>query len=446
MARHHVQHPPDTAGRAVRADPGAGEARRGDRPPCDADHGRGGEAARRADLHRCPALFDRGIPDRALRRRTAYAAGSERPPRRRETRSSTISTRRRASSRSRSPTCSAAYAQAAHGRAGHPPSASRHPRRAPRAGRTRKASLHRHRRRRPGSVTSIATSGSSAAIAANDPRHVFAQMSAATEEERHDPDRPGAPIGKPPNGLREARRQVVEIGELDREIGRLGAHPLRRRAGKVRPTVGRGRRGRAGRSQVSPIDVMGASGTASIPTYSCRAPRTYRFILFHYINRDIRWSLDYMGAMLRVPLRQFDSKLVDAAGRAVPRPDAALPARRADRGRVSPAAPAKTASTSRSTRRCCGSRFPTASSPRRSFACSPALPASMTEATAISRRGRTSSSTGRASKTCPIFSRSSPPSRCTRSRPAAIASATRRPTRSREWPPTRSSILGRGPS
>ena len=68
----------------------------------------------------------------------------------------------------------------------------------------------------------------------------------------------------------------------------------------------------------------------------------------------------------------------------------------------------------------------------------------MTEATAISPRGRTSSTTGRASRTCPTSSRCSPPSRCTRSRPAATASATSRAIRSRAWPPTRSSTRGRG--
>ena len=57
----------------------------------------------------------------------------------------------------------------------------------------------------------------------------------------------------------------------------------------------------------------------------------------------------------------FDSTLVDAPGGPVSRPDAAIPARRADRGRVSPVAPARTASISRSMRRCFGSPFPTAS-------------------------------------------------------------------------------------
>ena len=47
---------------SLRADTGSGKARRADRAPRDRDHGRAGHAARRADLHRCAPLLDRGVP------------------------------------------------------------------------------------------------------------------------------------------------------------------------------------------------------------------------------------------------------------------------------------------------------------------------------------------------------------------------------------------------
>ncbi len=63
-----------------------------------------------------------------------------------------------------------------------------------------------------------------------------------------------------------------------------------------------------------------------------------------------------------------------------------------------------------------------------------------TAATAISRRGRTSSSTGRRSRICPTFWPSSRASRCMRSRPREIASATSPPTISPAPRPTKSPI------
>ena len=118
-----------------------------------------------------------------------------------------------------------------------------------------------------------------------------------------------------------------------------------------------------------------------------------------------------------------------------------------DGGRVPPAAPAKRplypearadAAGGDPVRICCRPR---------SCARSPISPASMTAATVISPPARTSSSTGRASRTRRRFSRElATGRRCTRSRPPAIACATSRATR---WPAlraTRSSIRARGPS
>ena len=82
----------------------------------------------------------------------------------------------------------------------------------------------------------------------------------------------------------------------------------------------------------------------------------------------------------------------------------------------------------------------------RSCACSRTSPASMTAVTAISPRARTSSSTGRGSRTCRRSSPNSRRSRCTRSRPAATACATRPATRSPASRPTRSSIRAPGAS
>ena len=72
--------------------------------------------------------------------------------------------------------------------------------------------------------------------------------------------------------------------------------------------------------------------------------------------------------------------------------------------------------------------------------------ASTTAATATSPRGRTSSITGSSWRTRPTSSPIWRRSRCTRSRPAATASATSRPTSSRAPPPTRSPIRGPGPN
>ncbi len=91
--------------RAVRA---ACRARSGWSRRCSARarrHGRADRAARRAALHRCAPLRRGRHSDRAVRRRAAHARGGERPPRRREAASSTISTRRPRSSRSRCSSC-----------------------------------------------------------------------------------------------------------------------------------------------------------------------------------------------------------------------------------------------------------------------------------------------------------------------------------------------------
>jgi len=50
--------------------------------------------------------------------------------------------------------------------------------------------------------------------------------SAATEEERHDPERSGAPGHELPDRLLETRRKVVEIGQFNGKIGRRGAKTL----------------------------------------------------------------------------------------------------------------------------------------------------------------------------------------------------------------------------
>ena len=96
------------------------------------------------------------------------------------------------------------------------------------------------------------------------------------------------------------------------------------------------------------------------------------------------------------------------ARRAVSRPDAALP-RRASCPRTSSArCGCRTASTSSGMRRCCGSRSPTGCCRRGSCARSRTSRATTTAATATSPRARTSSSTGRGSKTCPTSSPSWP--------------------------------------
>ena len=77
-----------------------------------------------------------------------------------------------------------------------------------------------------------------------------------------------------------------------------------------------------------------------------------------------------------------------------------------------------------------------------SCACSATSRANTTRATAISRRARTSSSTGRRCPTCRRSWPISPASRCTPSRPRATASATSPPTISPALPPTRSPIRG----
>ena len=94
------------------------------------------KAARRADLHGCAALFDRGHSDGALRRRTAYAARGERPPRRRE-------------AEARRSLQGDAGRGAGLSRTSSAPSSCPLARRAPRASRTRRASAARRRRLPP---------------------------------------------------------------------------------------------------------------------------------------------------------------------------------------------------------------------------------------------------------------------------------------------------------
>ena len=116
--------------------------------------------------------------------------------------------------------------------------------------------------------------------------------------------------------------------------------------------------------------------------------------------------IDYMGATLGVSLRQLRRQPGGAPGRPVPRPDAALPARRADsEDEFRPL-------------RLENGLYIQKHAPMLRVAipyglvsvdaapdARPHFAASMTEATAISRRARTFSSTGRGSKTCPTFSR-----------------------------------------
>jgi sulfite reductase (NADPH) hemoprotein beta-component len=82
-------------------------------------------------------------------------------------------------------------------------------------------------------------------------------------------------------------------------------------------------------------------------------------------------------------------------------------------------------------------------SARRSCASWPTSPGPTIGATATSRRGRTCSSTGCVSRTCPRSSTSSRASRCTPSRRAATASATSRAIRSPASRATRTSIRAR---
>ena len=110
------------------------------------------------------------------------------------------------------------------------------------------------------------------------------------------------------------------------------------------------------------------------------------------------------------------------------------------RGRVPAAAPAERACTYSGTHPCCAWRFPTACCRQPSCACWRRSPAATTVAMGISRRGRTSSTTGPRWRT----RRTSWPTwrrwKCMRSRPAATACATSRRTSSRASHRTRSSI------
>ena len=97
---------------------------------------------------------------------------------------------------------------------------------------------------------------------------------------------------------------------------------------------------------------------------------------------------------------EFDQDARRRARRAVPRPDAALPRRRADRGRVPAAAAAKRPLHPEARADAARRDSVRTAVVARSCARSPTSPASMTEDTATSPPARTSSSTGRASRTC----------------------------------------------
>ncbi len=84
----------------------------------------------------------------------------------------------------------------------------------------------------------------------------------------------------------------------------------------------------------------------------------------------------------------------------------------------------RTASMCSAMRRCCASASPTACSPRHSCACWPSWPASTTRATRTSPRARTCQYNWIKLEDVPACSPSWPAWRCTRSRPAATASAT----------------------
>src|SRR6266540_1801322 len=89
---------------------------------------------------------------------------------------------------------------------------------------------------------------------------------------------------------------------------------------------------------------------------------------------------------------------------------------------------------------CCASPFPTARSPPTRCACSRMWRGATTAATAISPRGRTSSSTGSSLRNCPTRWPISRAPGCTACRPAAIACATSRPINGPASRPTRSRI------